>query len=178
MLDGPIDRLCQRISRHLSHRNIPRENGKPYLDRYYFWRHFKQWPKVPGLYLHCFRASDELVLHNHPFRWSISLILCGGYFEDRLQSRFWDSATQRYHLKEVRRWLGQFRLNFIRANDYHRIDLIDGSPTWTLFLAGPVIQSWEFLDRRDGFYYPWREYIQKRDHSRPLDSDGVPSKDP
>lgn len=140
----------------------------PYLSRYYLTarptmpdgsepfrngqvREGAEWPNGPiALYLHRFHRSDEdLALHNHPWRWAVSLILTGGYSEER-----------RIGNRVVRRSVLPLTLNFISADDFHRVDLFE-EDAWTLFLSGPKASSWGFWDRRTGEYVPWREFITR-----------------
>ena len=60
-----------------------------------------------------------------------------------------------------RREIKPFRLNFIRANDFHRVEL-RGRTAQTLFLAGPRTQDWGFLDPKTGEYLPWKVHMQLR----------------
>jgi hypothetical protein len=79
-------------------RHITREDAVPYLDRYYllgdmgglkyfgtckprWWQHLTTW--MPCVYVHRFLADDQDdELHNHPWE-ATSLILAGGYREER-----------------------------------------------------------------------------------------------
>jgi hypothetical protein len=85
--------------------------------------------------------------HRHPWRWAISLVLKGGYSEER---RSGDSVVRR----RVRPW----RLNRLTDRDFHRVDLTDGD-AWTLFLVGPITQSWGFWDRDTKRFTPWKEFL-------------------
>jgi len=88
----------------------------------------------------------------------VSLILTNGYLENR-----WD-----FGLKAFRRIMRKpFRLNFIKANDFHRVDLNDTeNGCWTLFCAFERAQNWGFLDLEDGKVIPWQDYLAK-------DADGL-----
>jgi hypothetical protein len=111
------------------------------------------WSSSPlGAYLHRFHRSDvDLELHNHPWRWAVSLMLVGGYSEER---RGKDDVVRR-------RLILPGQLNFIRHDDYHRVDLVDGD-AWSLFLVGPKVSSWGFWNRHDGSFTPWREFVNAR----------------
>lgn len=131
-----LERLLYRITDRLPARMIDGSFGERYLERYHVGRLFGC-----GLYIHRFVASDPLRgLHDHPWSWSVSLILVGGY-------------------REVRpggvRCLKPFRFNVIRGNDFHRVLLNDGEQAWTLFFHGPRTKGWGFL--RDGRYIPVAE---------------------
>lgn len=140
---------------------MARENNKPYMTRYYLLGGPRTnesdpdaqptWGKLPfNLYLHHFHQGDDSpLLHNHPWRWSFSLILKGGYKEERLVDG-----------KVVKRLYYPGSINSICAMDFHRVDLLE-EDCWTLFLAGPKIASWGFVDRDTMFYIPWREYFNE-----------------
>ena len=107
-------------------------------------------PPAPplALYLHQFHQSDDCgALHNHPFAWSCSLILAGGYSEEVALGR-----------RIVRRTVRPFSLNYIRHDTHHRVDLLEHD-AWTLFLAGPKVASWGFTDRATGAHVPWRDFL-------------------
>lgn len=109
--------------------------------------------KKIGVYLHRFNESDGEEFHNHPFEWSVSLILVGGYYEERLGRR--NEVTRR----RVRTW----SLNVIRANDFHRVDLIE-KDAWTLFIVGPRTRDWGFWNRKYKMFVPSQTYLNmKRD---------------
>ena len=79
-----------------------------------------------NIFLHRFhRGDDDTALHNHPWRWAVSLVLVGGYSEERRRGNDVDR-------REVR----PLSLNIIRANDFHRVDLLEHD-CWSLFVAGP-----------------------------------------
>ncbi len=127
-------RLLLWLTGHLPAREIRGEHGEPYLERYslcgaFGWR----------AYLHRFRASDpDRGLHDHPWGWSMSLILAGSYREVR------EGAVRRLFPGQV---------NIIRGHDFHRILLDEGEEAWTLFVHGPRVKGWGFL--RNGEYRPF-----------------------
>lgn len=154
-----------------------REGGSPYLSRYYLTQRPRMpdgsapfdphgdpksgvfWPDGVGLYLHRFhRSDDDGALHNHPWRWSLSLILVGGYSEER-----------RRGTRVERRFVGPGSLNFIRATDFHRVDLVERD-AWSLFLAGPKVGSWGFWDRASGITTPWRDFIATKRGNRDFEA--------
>ncbi|HXD98238.1 MAG TPA: hypothetical protein VN646_16940 [Candidatus Acidoferrum sp.] len=103
-----------------------------------------------GVYLHRFHRGDmDRELHNHPWRWSFSLILAGGYIEER---RSGNQVNTRAVFPGSINWLSQ--------DTFHRVELLDGE-AWSLFVAGPKVQSWGFWDRVTGAFTPWREYIAR-----------------
>lgn len=151
-------RLLVALMQILPMRVIWRDDDSPYLLRGYVvgGRHERPRRLPFAIYLHRFMASDGAEeLHNHPWKWALSLILSGGYVEERLYRGWWPGAM----LEGIRRKTYKpGRFNFIRANDFHRVDLRDGE-CWTIFLAGPRTQDWGFLRRGDlKTFIPWREF--------------------
>lgn len=146
-----IRRLLYWISGFLPARHI-RHDGKPYLERYYVGTVCSV-----RLYLHRFVACDEDGVHDHPFRYSLSLLLAGWYYEDRWGARY------------LRRWF-----NFIGPNDFHRVVLPREAPhdVWTLFCHVPRTKPWGFLRAsRQGVHGPVFEYTPQSDPSDPALSD-------
>ena len=147
---------------------MDREGGTPYLSRWYL----SQRPTMPdgsepfgpdgapkdglvlpsgwGLYLHRFhRGDDSPELHNHPWRWAVSLILAGGYVEERRKGE-----------GVVRHTYRPGALNLLLASTFHRVELLERD-AWSLFLVGPKVGHWGFWDRHSGRFEPWREYIAR-----------------
>jgi hypothetical protein len=156
-------------------RVITDREGTPYLSRYYLW------PKIPkapdgspgfdetgspkpgtfdrdrdrsfALYLHHFHRGDgDAELHNHPWKTSFSLILAGGYLEER---------RLRGTARVIRRVLHPGDFNVIESDDFHRVELLE-KDAWTLFLAGSRSQSWGFWNRVTTIYTPWREFVERK----------------
>lgn len=126
-------------------RSIDGEHGEPYLERYFLFR-------LPGLqaYIHRFVASDpDRGLHDHPWGWSLSLVMVGGYREIRAtEVSLNDDLT--HSVRSVHRRLLPCGFNFIRGKDFHRVLLDPGQEAWTLFLHGPRKKDWGFM--RNGEY--------------------------
>ena len=135
LLDPIATRVwCERLARVVPKRAITPQ-GEAYLTRFYLagWRPDNR-IDAPSIYLHHFVASDpDDAVHSHPWAWSASLILVGGYRETRCLPN--GARVQREYLPGD--------MNVILANDRHRIDLIERD-CWTLFLAGPFLQAWSF----------------------------------
>jgi len=133
----------------LAVRLIRNEEGRTYLLRARLWGWMpgddrKAWSG----YLHRFMLPDsDRALHNHPWRWSFSLVLAGGYEEERLDK------TGKVITRRVRPGM----LNFLGRNSFHRVTELHGKETWSLFIAGPKFSSWGFLDPDKGFvnHHDW-----------------------
>lgn len=141
---------------------IIRLHGEDYLVRYYICGHPPSTidcrPRLPWmrtLYLHEIKCPDtDRALHNHPWDRSWSLILWGGYREQRL-----DGSVDEAWCREIMRRAGlptdpyvyadvrPGHINIIDHGAYHRIDALLGrGSTWTLFSPGRRVSSWGFLD--------------------------------
>jgi len=128
---------CQTMARTSEVQHIQRD-GQPYLERYFLagWSPTNR-RSGPAVFLHHFVASDANdAVHSHPWGWSASLILAGGYHEERCD-RLGHMTTHDYKPGD---------LNVLDADVKHRIDLIERD-CWTLFLAGSFEKSWAFAPR-------------------------------
>jgi hypothetical protein len=75
------------------------------------------------------RSDDRAHFHDHPMDFT-SIILKGGYIE--------------YTPYGPPRTFRPGDVNVRKAEDLHALELIDGGPTWTLVLAGPIRREWGF----------------------------------
>lgn len=109
------------------------EAGRPYLERYFVCAFFGI-----RIYLHRFVGSDpDRGLHDHPWRWAMSFILRGWYYE----------ATRR-GMRQVH-WF-----NFLTGDTFHRVILSPGPlegvhtppEVWSLFIVpAKDVKVWGFL---------------------------------
>jgi hypothetical protein len=128
-----IERLLLSISARRPCRFIDGEQGEPYLERYYLFGAFG-W----HAYLHRFVDSDpDRGLHDHPWGRAVSLVLSGGY--DEIRPLAGDPA--RTHVRSLHPW----RLNLLHGADFHRVVLRECRPAWTLFVHGPRVKGWGFV---------------------------------
>ncbi len=151
-------RIIYRIASLFPARLIRGPDGKLYLARFVIFGDGGNETTVDpkkrarfSLFLHYFaRADIDRELHSHPWRWSFSFVLSGGYWEKRCRLTPLDhemgAANWFLPLEHLRR---PFRFNIFREGDFHRITKIN-SPCWTLFFAGPKISDWGFLVRGRG----------------------------
>lgn len=180
LIEAGLRELCERVAQSRPARHIPKEEGT-YLSRYFLYP--RPCPEdlegadrksAGGAVLHHFRASDaDHELHNHPWDWGLSLILTGGYREERrVHLRMHENLELPQELQKVLERVRHgilsrdFRpgsINFLRANTFHRIDLLDEQAgCWTLFIHGKRVQNWGFWNRFTDWYTPWREFVSKR----------------
>lgn len=178
MLSKLIAAACRTLAKRLPVRVITGADGTPYLSRYTIFN-------FPGgtrhLYLHQFHRSDEdIELHNHPWTRSVSLVLSGGYSEERRVDNWRlhregenvDPQRMRFNMRtggalEVcdshveRREIKPGSINVIDADTFHRVELRDGE-AWTLFLSGRFTQRWGFWDRNTQTYTDYKTFLQQK----------------
>ncbi len=104
------------------------------------------WERIVG-------SDSPTEFHDHPWSWAVSLVLRGGYVEDRRRR---DEPTI------ARRWLSVGRFNWLPPRIFHRVELRDDRPAWTLFVHGPKIRKWGFLDAVTGNFRFWIDPSAKR----------------
>ena len=103
-------------------------------------RYLSRWwivnvPLLGGFAVHRMDGPDARdVLHDHPFGF-VSLVLRGGYVEQRLDPRTMMVAEHR-----VTWW------NRMRPWDAHCIVRLLRAPTWTLLWIGRTRRTWGFLE--------------------------------
>lgn len=131
-------RICHRTALSKPCR-VYEIDGKPYLERYFLF-------EALGIrfYLHRFVDGDHSEsFHHHPWPWSLALILCGGYREERLRNAISQGVTISPRAMQIRvRNLRLGRFNWIGSKTLHRIEApLPG--TWTLFIhAARKTQRW------------------------------------
>lgn len=108
----------------------------PYLRRWWL----KRDRSVGSIYLHqILRSDDERALHDHP--WDCASVILRGRLGEVLQ--------------DGRRILEPGSITYRRAEDAHRLEIID-QPVWSLFLTGPKLREWGFLCPQG--WRHWREF--------------------
>jgi hypothetical protein len=146
------------------------EGTKPYLSRYYLFRGpqskdgshpFDEFGRPKdnimrtnrwSIVLHHFHQSDSTTkLHNHGWTWGLSFVLAGGYAEEKLVGN-----------QVVRKIVKPFSFNFIRSNEFHRVDLLEND-AWTLFFRGPRLNEWFYKDRFTHNVVKWDKHVKLAD---------------
>lgn len=170
MRDYKIDLMRRFLERLVVELPEPRSIGgreyenNRYLSRWYLLGEARdtedgelgEWHLPFNLFLHKFhRGDDDAALHSHPWRWSLAIVLAGGYSEERKKGQEVVRVTHK-----------PGSLNFIRADDFHRVDLLE-EDSWSLFIAGPISGSWYFWDRVTKMRAEWIDFINwKRGHAQ------------
>lgn len=129
---------------------LQHDDGSPYLTRWTLAgvnsldEHDQTKPF--STYLHEIHTPDgDRHSHNHPWRWAASLILTGGYTEERLESGL--AVTYTHQVGD---------LSGLMPGDYHRIVAVEPG-TFTLFIVGRETHDWGFLV--DDHHVPHRDYF-------------------
>lgn len=148
-------KICEWLAKRLPSFTIPTPDGNPYLERYYLFGADRAWGNI---FLHHFRSSDMDVapsgtyyLHNHPWPWSFSIILVGGYVEERRRTD--DTIEEKTFLPGS--------INTLSDKDFHRVELI-GKDGWSLFFTGwrSKKRSWGFWDRVTKEYLDFKNFAK------------------
>ncbi len=134
-------KLLERIGRKRI--ILDRESQEPYLTRYYLFLKDRKWFPF-NIFLHNFHKSDPDDLHDHPWPF-ITIILKGGYWEHTPKGKFWRGAGT---------------INWAGSKSLHRVELEPGVDTWTLFMPGPTVREWGFIDK--GIWKRHDQYIAER----------------
>jgi hypothetical protein len=125
---------------------LRRFDGGIFLDRWGF-----EADRLGGIFLHKMSAPDPGIdLHDHPWFFA-SLIIKGGYIEERalcrdapdfasIAEQFPDSCTRG---GIVRRMWGSWRT--MRLDECHRITELTAPTCWTLVVHGPRRRMWGFF---------------------------------
>lgn len=152
---------------------IQNADKTPYLLRILLRGRLPREPDYLGRsdYLHWVISEDkDRDLHNHPWDTGFSIILSGGYIEER---ELPDGTL------EVRRlwpfWLNPFRcVNRLGPRQFHRIRTLRGTQTWTWFRCGKKKWAWGFVDHRTRHWTEQSEYLRRKGYDAEPDNDPLP----
>ena len=122
---------------------LDRESNEPYLTRYYLFLGDRKWFPL-NIFIHNFHKNDPDDLHDHPWPF-ITIILRGGYWEHTPKGKFWRGAGT---------------VNWAGSKSLHRVELEPGVDTWTLFIPGPTVREWGFIDK--GIWKRHDQYLAER----------------
>ncbi len=152
-------------------RHIPRMGNRPYLRSVGREQSLEdaRRDRQRGTWrarIHNFVGPDDAGHHNHPFAWSLSIVLSvlwgGSYTEEYLEDfgrlEGFDTTYERIQTRRVRFF------NWIPNGKYHRItELRPGLfGVWTLFITGPRVTSW-------GFWVPGRGHVPHKQYHEEYD---------
>ena len=175
-----LEKFLKKVSSRLPERIITGRNAADvYLRRFYICgpidRPDNYWPKPKErlawlpftIFLHFFeRGDDDRALHNHPWEWCLSWILSGGYWE--AYRVLWSWTPEKKHYDVLTHLVKPGKFNFFRANHFHHVTLRDGGrkKCWTLFIAGPRVQSWGFWNQVTHEYKDWRTFLEEKANAK------------
>jgi len=108
-----------------------------YMERYWLIPYNRLGPAAR--IHHILRSDNDRAFHDHPWPY-VTIILRGGYWEVTPQ---YDSSG--VYIREDRQWYGPGSVLMRRAKSWHRLELPEGQPAWTLFITGRRQQTWGFL---------------------------------
>lgn len=141
------DDTWEKSRRHgLWHRlTLRRADGRVYLDRWGLGH-----DRIGKVFVHRMEAPDPgFDLHDHPW-WFVSLVLAGGYTEERslvreapLRAAIAESVGQSGRGVVDERRAGSVRV--MRLDECHRITHLTGRTSWSLVITGPVRRRWGFF---------------------------------
>ena len=143
-LDGTWERSIRKgLWRRLT---LRRADGQVYLNRWGVAH-----DRIGGVMLHRMEAPDPGVdLHDHPW-WFVSIVLWGGYTEQRADSRIaphlarmadqFPETCTRGAITERR--AGSARS--MRLDECHTITALHRRTCWTLVIRGPRRRAWGFF---------------------------------
>lgn len=104
---------------------------------------------------HILRSDEARAMHDHP--WDFwTLLVSGGYYEvtphpQGLEVR--GLHTDESKPVEVTRWWPRWSLRHVRAEQLHRLILVE--PVWTVVVSGPKRRAWGFMTSAGWLH--WRD---------------------
>lgn len=136
---------------------------KGYMERYWLIPYNRFF--VAARIHHILASDDDRAFHDHPWAY-VTIILRGGYYEI---TPTWDKSGVYTGAKRV--WYGTGSVLFRRAASWHRLEVLQGEKTVTLFITFKKTRAWGFLPIPD-YKIPYRDYL---DESKFLkESDEIP----
>ena len=123
---------------------LDRYSDEPYLTRYYLFLKDRKWFPF-NIFLHNFHKGDLDDLHDHPWPYC-TILLRGGYWEHTPDGK--------------RTWRKAGTIRCAGSRSLHRIELEPGVDTWSLFIPGPTVREWGFID--NGVWKQWEQYLEEK----------------
>lgn len=144
---------------------LRRADGRIYLNRWGFGH-----DRIGRVFLHRMDAPDPGVdLHDHPW-WFVSLIVWGGYTEQRADTRdapMFARLAEKFGSPHCRRGVEVVRrpgsLRSMRLDECHTITHLSRRTSWSLVVGGPRRRTW-------GFYLP-SGYMVEREYDQTVRAD-------
>ncbi|MFZ2869626.1 hypothetical protein [Zavarzinia sp.] len=160
-------RLLHTIAGRLRLKTVFAESDDPGVETPLFERYLlpvRPWGGAAYLH-HYLRSDPDRGVHDHPWGWAIAIPLAGGYVEERLTGFDVRGPVTRM----IRR--RPFLPYVMTGRDFHRLHLVEGRTSWSLFIHGRRMKLWGFLrawvpfgyGRRTTGYFPYRDEINAGD---------------
>lgn len=150
----------QALAASLPVRRITAEGGALYMSRYklHGWMPDNQGDFPCSVYLHNIHLADaDDALHSHPWAWSQTTVLHGGYYQTFGHLSGADGIDRESRGEE---WVCAGDARHHPPGFVHRIHEVLPD-TWTLFVVGPKAASWGFYVEGRGMV-PWRVRLKER----------------
>jgi hypothetical protein len=143
-------------------RKTPYTHLVGYMERYwlfnsYYAPNYRAW--LPSIRVHHILRSDlDRAHHNHPWAF-VSILLEGEYKEERHVYR------HGYYVGTSLKRYGAGSILFRRHTDAHKLELPEGTTTWTLFITFRKRHHWGFVKSpfRPSEITPHNEYLNGDD---------------
>lgn len=148
-----------RLINYLLTKTVETHHLTGYMNRYWLFRPRNR-TKLQIRLHNVLRSDKGRDRHNHPW-WYLTIILRGGYWEERtcfssedIPSSAIVIGSNSYEGWIYKQWRGAGSIIFRKADTFHRLFIPENATTetWTLFITGKKKQSWGFLTR-DGFVH-------------------------
>jgi hypothetical protein len=139
--------MVRILNRILAHKVIVNCEREPYLHRWYLLR-----TKRVAIFIHRFIRSDEdRALHDHPWDFLVIPIWRGYIEHNERPCDCWHCTCQnpsgpRPHFNRANqtRVLPFVHTRFRRGTYRHRVELIGGKPSWSIFVRFKEWRTWGF----------------------------------
>ena len=95
------------------------------------------------VFLHRYYGPDSATPHNHPFKWTWSVVIKGTVIEhETLKHGYYQCVRTPFYKQDF-----YPKVRCMNEKTFHRIDYVEPG-SWTLFVAGPRTQEWRFEDNK------------------------------
>ena len=144
--------IVELLNRLFDYRVIVNCDRDPYLHRWYLFRSERL-----GIFLHKFVRSDEdRALHDHP--WAFVVIpLWRGYIEHSdVRVRHDLTNVVEVRMNVHRRVWPILGTRYRPATYRHRVELVGGRPSWSLFFRFKKIRFWGFWPKTG--FVDWQKW--------------------
>ena len=142
IFDSCVRKIMKLVTSCLPVKIISDDKGVPFLYRYHILTLYKD---GPSLYIHNFVKSDpDRGYHDHPWKYGLSFILCGGY-DERIYNK---NVASKYITHKRNMWT----FNFLNGQrDFHRVMVDEKKNAWTIFAHTSRAKPWGMISLEDKY---------------------------